>query len=137
MIYFVQSGDSNGPIKIGYVDNETFLPQRLGLLQTGNPEILYAVATMPGDLGIERALHERFVAGRIRGEWFRPDTPGLQEFIYDAVQTEALMACDHRVRFCAWCKTGIVKPPRTKLCSGECERAKKQATSRAWKAARR
>jgi hypothetical protein len=135
MIYFVQAGE-RGPIKIGFVQHPTYMDQRLGLLQTGNPEKLYVLTSLPGGLDRESELHARFAKGRMSGEWFRPDTPGLPELIYEAIQaeTEQIVSGYH---YCTWCKTNLVRPPRTRLCSDECERAKKRATAKAWKAARR
>jgi hypothetical protein len=136
VIYFIQAGEQRGPIKIGHTEGPHMLRSRLNVLQIGNPEVLHLVTTLPGGLERERVLHERFAAGHMRGEWFRWDTPGLQEFIYEAVQAEAeqLVA---GLRYCAWCHETLVRPPRTKLCSDACEREKKRATSRTWKEARR
>lgn len=77
MVYFVQEGD-DGPIKIG-VANDPFA--RLRECQVGNPRELNLLGVYVGGYPEERMLHRRFAAGRIRGEWFRPDTPGLQAVI--------------------------------------------------------
>ncbi len=68
-VYFVQAGEG-GPIKIGVASN---VRERLQTLQTGSAVVLRLLgvaydATAPE----EAALHERFAAHRIRGEWFRP-----------------------------------------------------------------
>ncbi len=136
MIYFVQAGQ-RGPVKIGYVEHPSGMDRRLDSLQIGNCEQLYLVTSLPGGLDREREFHRRFAEGRLRGEWFRWDTPGLQELMYDAVQAEALQLTGTQLRYCSWCKTNLVHPPRTRLCSDECERAKKRATARAWKEAHR
>lgn len=75
-VYFIQAQDG-GPIKIGAADRPE---ERMRDMQCGNPAPLVLLATMPGR-GNEKRLHERFARGRVRGEWFRADTPGLQEFI--------------------------------------------------------
>jgi hypothetical protein len=87
VIYFIRSCHA-GPVKIGYVADEYALDARLGSLQVANPEELYVDAVLPGDRDQERALHERFAPGRIRGEWFRGDTPGLHDCIRDAIHSE-------------------------------------------------
>jgi hypothetical protein len=65
-IYFIQSGE-HGPIKIGLSNGPN---RRLPQLQTGNPDELLLRHVIPGDLGVERKLHQRFEPARIRGEWF-------------------------------------------------------------------
>jgi len=65
-IYFIQSGE-HGPIKIGYSNKPA---RRVPELQTGNPKELLLRGVIPGDLTVERKLHERFEPARIRGEWF-------------------------------------------------------------------
>jgi hypothetical protein len=69
VIYFVQCGAA-GPIKIGYVRKD--MRQRLSAMQNGNHEKLRVLACTDGDVPYERALHKRFSASRIRGEWFTP-----------------------------------------------------------------
>lgn len=69
MIYFVQAGDA-GPIKIGYTGS---LKRRLPHLQNGAHEPLKVLGVRQGDQSDEKALHRRFDAHRLRGEWFRPD----------------------------------------------------------------
>jgi hypothetical protein len=65
-VYFIQSSDS-GPVKIG-LSRDPF--KRVGALQTGNPQELFLRHVIPGDLNVERELHHRFRAARIRREWF-------------------------------------------------------------------
>lgn len=67
-VYFIQRGE-RGDIKIGYSDKPG---RRLSALQTGSPEPLHLLATLPGDMALERELHRRFAAHRLNGEWFRP-----------------------------------------------------------------
>lgn len=60
-------GDTeSGRIKIGYTDGP--VEQRLAALQTGNAARLVVLATRSGDH--EKALHDRFAAQRLGGEWF-------------------------------------------------------------------
>lgn len=88
MIYFIQAGVTHGPVKIGFVEDDTDVETRRRKLQVGNAERLYIVATMPGDRDREHRLHKRFAEGRITGEWFDPRTPGLQDLISDAIHLE-------------------------------------------------
>lgn len=74
IVYLVQAGDS-GPIKIGHTLAER-LDQRLGELQTGSPQRLRLLATLPGGKSREAELHRKFQSNRISGEWFKP-TPEL------------------------------------------------------------
>lgn len=65
-VYFAQA-TSGGPIKIGFSTRAT---RRRPELQTGNPERLTYIAFIPGSREDERALHSRFQADRLEGEWF-------------------------------------------------------------------
>lgn len=65
--YFIRAG-ADGPVKIGLSDN---VFGRLRNLQVGHHEELCITRLMRGDA--EKALHRRFRANHIRGEWFRFD----------------------------------------------------------------
>lgn len=73
-VYFIQAGAA-GPIKIGFARD---VARRLGNMRVANASPLVLRAQMPGDVGDERALHIRFAAIRIRGEWFEPADPLLE-----------------------------------------------------------
>lgn len=77
-VYFI--GDGEGRVKIGYTAGSA--AERMKDLQTGSPQRLRLLATQPGSMRDERALHRRFAHARIRqdGEWFRA-TPGLRRHI--------------------------------------------------------
>jgi hypothetical protein len=75
MIYFIQ--DTAGNIKIGHANN---VRSRFRSLQTAHATKLRLLATIPGNVDDERALHRRFINHRLGGEWFRP-VPELLEFI--------------------------------------------------------
>lgn len=81
MIYFVQDSDSLA-IKIGYAANPE---ERLATLQTANSSTLRLLAELPGGRADEAALHRRFAASRLVGEWFRP-SPDLIEFLLDGAR---------------------------------------------------
>lgn len=69
MVYFVQDTVS-GHIKIGYTSKPA--TWRLSLLQTGNPNPLRLLITLPGGEQEEARLHRKFAVARHRGEWFHP-----------------------------------------------------------------
>jgi len=79
MIYFIQCG-TNGPIKIGYTDND--VQSRLNQLQTACPYELKLLWYCQGNQSYESEIHECLSHERIRGEWFRPGKSVL-DFIDD------------------------------------------------------
>lgn len=66
MIYFLQSGDTPR-VKIGRTGDRG---KRLGVLQAGNPDILFPIREMPGGDTEERWLHHTFAEHWIHGDWF-------------------------------------------------------------------
>jgi len=76
VVYFIQRG-SDGPVKIGFSKNPK---GRLASLQTGIPERLHMLATVPGGKEEEQRLHRRFGPHCIQGEWFHP-APELMAYI--------------------------------------------------------
>lgn len=74
-VYFIQRGEA-GPIKIGHTTTD--VRKRRDNLQNANAEWLYIRGLMDGDRAVERALHARFKASRLFGEWFSP-VPDLVE----------------------------------------------------------
>lgn len=75
VIYFV--GPDGGDIKIGITSN---FQTRLRSLKTGSSRPLCVLLVMPGTIDDERALHDRFAADRLHGEWFKRSA-ALMEFI--------------------------------------------------------
>lgn len=73
-VYFAAAGDR---IKIGWSRR---VGSRIAELQTGNPDPVVLLATMPGSRGRERELHRQFANARLAGEWFAR-TPELSAFI--------------------------------------------------------
>lgn len=111
MIYFIQEGE-DGPIKIGSASD----PQvRLGDLQVGNPTELRIVATRAGDARFERYLHRRFVLGRLRGEWFSADTPGLRDYMLP-LQIERANRRAVGYQLCGGCGEERLRRGRRKYC---------------------
>jgi len=89
VIYFcVEESLADGPVKIGHVkepvDSKRWrraLIKRLRILQIGNPRGMAVVAVMDGGQPEESALHRRFAAQHLLGEWFArsPDLSTLME----------------------------------------------------------
>lgn len=77
IVYFIQSIDG-GPVKIGVATDPK---RRLVALQNSCPVRLQVLCIMLGGYEMERGLHRLFSAGRLHGEWFSEDTPGLLEYI--------------------------------------------------------
>jgi hypothetical protein len=71
MVYFVQCNGPKGPVKIGWVRDETRLWKRMAMLSTGNPYPLTVLGTIKeADREQEAALHAKFDPYRLLGEWF-------------------------------------------------------------------
>lgn len=77
VVYFIQAED--GPVKIGYTGRP--IKQRLQALQSTNARRLRVLATFAANREVEHMLHVQFKRGRIHGEWFKPNTRGLQNVI--------------------------------------------------------
>jgi hypothetical protein len=82
LVYFARAGDT---YKIGITTQPSKRMVVLGR-EIGTP--LYLEALVPGNLAVERLLHARFAAGRLHGEWFHRDTPGLREMVEAATHLE-------------------------------------------------
>lgn len=65
-VYFVQNGETKR-IKIGSSDKPK---SRISNLQTATDCELKLLGTIPGDVVVEKQLHEEFADHRHRGEWF-------------------------------------------------------------------
>lgn len=74
MLYAIQAGDDDGPIKLGYTRRA--LATRLADLQTGNHEQLHLLAVCHGSRRDEVVVHARHWSTWIRGEWYSA-TPRL------------------------------------------------------------
>jgi len=77
MIYFIQ-GEVTRLVKIGYTSK--FIHNRMPNLQTGSPDRLVFLGGIPGTVGEEQLLHERFEKCHSHGEWFDP-VDHLMKFI--------------------------------------------------------
>ena len=70
MIYFLRAGPA---IKIGYSGSPAAAIRRLTGFQTANAQNLQLLGVAEGDRKQEAALHRRFSAYHLRGEWFAAD----------------------------------------------------------------
>jgi hypothetical protein len=92
-VYFIQSGGTDGPIKIGHSID---VANRLKELQTSSPYELVLLGSMKFDHPWQAAAfeyrlhHEVFWDLRLRGEWFRCDPRILR-----LVRTVTMVAADH------------------------------------------
>lgn len=75
-VYFVLNKATN-LIKIGLASD---VKNRLIAIRVNSGCEIELLATEQGGIDRERALHERFAALLVRGEWFRDD-PSLREYI--------------------------------------------------------
>ncbi|MFM8272694.1 MAG: GIY-YIG nuclease family protein [Gemmata sp.] len=66
-VYFIRQKGTN-LIKIGSAKDPT---ERMKSLQTGSPHEFELLAVGAGGAREEHAMHRRFVADHVRGEWFR------------------------------------------------------------------
>lgn len=80
-IYFIQAG-ADGPVKIGYTKS---LAGRFVKMQVDCPLPLRVLHYIHGDRAVEAALHARWAAARLRGEWFSP-LPEIVAGTFDAVR---------------------------------------------------
>jgi hypothetical protein len=65
-VYFIEA--ENGLIKIGHTAS---IRERFKKLNTAVPMQLTILGLVPGDQALEFALHKRFAAHRVTGEWFQ------------------------------------------------------------------
>jgi hypothetical protein len=68
LVYFVQ-GRPGTPIKVGFTSRGD-VAERVAGLQTGNPYVLRALYTFPGNPSDEKAIHKALAPERLCGEWF-------------------------------------------------------------------
>lgn len=78
-VYLLEAG-TGGPVKIGHT---RMLKERMEKLQTGNPVELKLIGFFYGGAREERALHARYAAWRLRGEWFLIPAPELRDLVLE------------------------------------------------------
>ncbi len=69
-VYFIQAGDENGAIKIGFTSGS--VQRRIQNHQVGCPDQLRLLGSVIGDDLLEARFHRVFRKYRLKGEWFRP-----------------------------------------------------------------
>ena len=74
LVYFVQAGDTSGPVKIGYVNSEDALEKRMESLQIANYQPLAIIRLIYGLSQTERWFHKHYHRLQIRGEWYAFDS---------------------------------------------------------------
>lgn len=79
MLYAIQQGDIDGPVKLGTALDPAM---RLEALQTGNATDLHLLGVRWGGREQEARLHFEYRATHLRGEWFRA-TPALLAAVGD------------------------------------------------------
>jgi hypothetical protein len=65
--------------KIGFTSGSA--DARIKSLQTGNPEMITLVGTIPGSPAEESNLHVKFHRKRVRGEWFTLTSEDIQSIL--------------------------------------------------------
>jgi len=94
-VYFLQPANAvTEPVKIGC---SALATARAAQLQCWSPHPLALLATAPGDVGDEGAVHRLFAASRYRGEWFWPSSD-LMAFIETVKATGRLPASIRSIR---------------------------------------
>lgn len=79
VVYLVQAGAADGPLKIGFSRNANGVGGRLQAIRTHNAAPPRVLGVARGSRSDERLLHTLFAAERQTGEWFRP-SPRLLSF---------------------------------------------------------
>lgn len=88
-VYLAASTGARGLLKIGHTNANP--RKRIAQLQTGNPldvYLVYAIST-PDPIAVERHLHKRFNAARIRGEWFKITVREAKQTLYEIAKDVA------------------------------------------------
>ena len=87
-VYFVgererSTGKLTENVKIGMVGDKGASGDRLKKHQTGNPRdlVLHHVVETPAPFWVENGLHQRLTGLRVRAEWHKLDTKGLEDAI--------------------------------------------------------
>lgn len=90
-VYFIRS--ETGAIKIGFSRNPS---RRIRAMKTTSPDRLTEMVIVPGSIGAETWLHEKFARHRLHGEWFNPDAEILEFVSLIKEQGEAVIPPEFR-----------------------------------------
>jgi Meiotically Up-regulated Gene 113 (MUG113) protein len=107
VIYFVHDSVS-AAVKIGHAADAG---KRLLGLQTGNPNELVLLGTLPGDRPQERQLHQRFAEHHRRGEWFHAPEAVLATIRRMLLTGGYAQTVGAEVRRRNWCRHGLRDVP--------------------------
>lgn len=88
-VYFIRPVGQQGPIKIGVSAHPK---ARLTTYMSWSPVKLEIIASTPGSLALERAIHNCFADAFLHSEWFEA-TPRLLKFIADIQAGFPFEAC--------------------------------------------
>lgn len=91
-VYFIECDYGDRPIKIGVSRDPKI---RLSDHQVSCPWDLRIMHTTPGSFEDEHALHRRFAADLIRGEWFMA-SPSLLRLVLESKRAAALLCSPDR-----------------------------------------
>ena len=91
VVYFFQSVNGEGPIKIGW---STDIRRRLEECQSGSPVRLRILVAVRGEEDDERILHHQFAKYRLHNEWFEPHTD-LLSYIERLKSRRRLLSFQH------------------------------------------
>jgi len=95
--YFIQMGNSKGPVKIGYTGDVSV---RMRQMDTHSPYKLTLLAAVLGGKGIESLAHDLFREQHLKGEWFRvtKDLLRLAKYLgIDRVKTPSAEEIERRI----------------------------------------
>lgn len=96
-VYFAWQAAA-GMVKIGYSKNPD---KRVKALQTGSPESVEIVFSIPGTMAQEKRLHRLLGSDRHRNEWFKP-TEKMSEIANDVQQIGLKRALEKHERAMGW-----------------------------------
>jgi hypothetical protein len=109
MIYVIAEVGDASIVKLGFTEsgsgaNQKAALSRMSSMQVGNRRELVLIATCIGTMKEEQALHRRFRAQWVRGEWFRNEGP-----VADWVQSIATGSIE---------RAAAQRPPVAPACDG-------------------
>lgn len=117
MIYFIEAVGADA-VKIGFTKHED-VDRRVKQIQIASPFVIRMLGRAAGCRRVERGLHARFKADRLRGEWFRKSEELARIAMTEEIPAEIIEAAKPRPMRAAVASRG--GPARVMLpVSGEC-----------------
>lgn len=102
-VYFIVCRETER-CKIGFTKGDPL--KRLRNMQTGAAGELRLLAAQPGNIDVERALHARFSAQNVHGEWFDV-TDELFAYMCAVVWVASSMRAERGLPLEPWMMTGL------------------------------